>query len=177
MLELEAKENKNALGISLQKHSGKTVSFVLEQMDNNPAISHISAMIYLHKDENWLKSLSSNIWTQKSAFLKAIEVFKATNDTQILKNIFWNTFDSEAHTSSKDEKTDDWDSKNFGDLREIAKVYRLLRDVLIPCSSPNRSTTSYVRETGVGKEDEKDLQALDAVLRFIKFFSEKGGDE
>jgi CRISPR-associated protein Cmr2 len=89
-----AKRNRNAAAISLQKHSGKDVEFVLENFKDTPLTERLQCLIKRERKEKdeTLSSIRSKIWEFEKLFSHAI-----SNGDQALKNVFDNTFDSDIH--------------------------------------------------------------------------------
>jgi len=95
---LRAKEKKNAAAISLQKHSGTAIEFVIEDFKDSKITEKLLEMIKHHADEEILKSIPQKIGQFRSLFSFAIE-----RDKEVIDNIFSNIFDEEIHKKFKGE--------------------------------------------------------------------------
>ena len=169
LLFYKAKKSRDALAVSLIKHSGQAVRFVIDGFSCNPVTKSICDFISMHSDEKFLKSISVHIWNFKALFAQAIKAYYEhpveTNITQI-QNIFQNTFDSGAHKEDKN-------------LAEIEQTRSLLMEILIP--APKAEDKALTRLHAIlpdgqdeVKSEEIPLYALDAVLRYVKFYAETG---
>jgi len=166
MLSHHAKSGeKNSIALSLQKHSGQTVQFVMENFSKKcgpecdiecgkeasivPA--KLSEMITAKTNGDFLKSVSTKIWQFQSLF----ELALSKKSSSILQNIFDNTFDSDIHKKYKSE---------------LDETKELLTDLT--------EKKSHVREIGKKHCKKSDpLYSLDALLRFVKFFTETVDEE
>lgn len=157
----EAKTHRDAAGISLQKHSGRAIDFVIEEFSTSKLPCIINETIIQEK-EDFLNSVSTTIWKFQPLFEKACEeYFAKAGEVDNITSVFTNTFDASAHRDENDELK--------GEIKAVADLLmRLLSDKAVP----------PVRPTGPpGGERSVELQALyslDAILRFMKFFSETG---
>jgi CRISPR-associated protein Cmr2 len=173
LLFYDAKKARNALAISLKKHSGQSAEFVVENysekvgMLSNKVPEMLSNMIDERKNGDFLKSVSTKIWQFKPLFEQALKIFEKTKDIKVIQNIFNNTFDSEIHKKYENE------------LKETTDLLKVISD---------KDALSLVRELGGSSHKEntkkryltledKCLYALDALLRFVKFFTETGEEE
>jgi CRISPR-associated protein Cmr2 len=176
----EAKRNRNAVAVSLQKHSGQSIEFVVEDFDVIQA--PLQEILLNHSnDQETLQSISSHLWQYQDLFLKALQLYRMDKDEKYLKNIFDNTFDSDIHDDLKE------------DVDSALKLMKIITQV---CST-KENDIPIVRELSIesliekkdsqGKYESermkryeyelKILYALDALLRFAKFWGEKGDDE
>jgi len=186
MLFDQAKENRNAVGISMLKHSGQSIKFVLEDFKSSGVIEQVKELIKQHIEEDILKSVSKHIWQFQDLFLKALALFLESNDKKYLENIFENIFDNEIHSVKKGN---------------IESVFELLVDITQLCADSESKKNPIVREIVMSKKLENEkrvrkeeglkedvrtktydreikiLYALDALLRFVKFWGEKGDED
>ncbi len=163
----EARKDKNALALSLKKHSGKGAEFVIEhlgQKDKIPpstVLHQLSDMIKSQmskkqQNEKFLTSVPMKIWNLQPLFEKAL-----SEGEDVLKNVFNNTFDSDIHKVHKSQ---------------LEKVRKLLISLK---SSPVREIGSIERtktDNTVSTEGKR-LYSLNALLRFVRFFAETGEEE
>ena len=161
MLNSRAKKTKNTAVISLQKHSGQSSEFVLEDFKSSKLTEKVEQLIEMHICEDVLHSVQSKIWEFEKLFRHALFV----GDRDSLKNLFDNTFDSEIH-------------KNHAEL--LTQAYELLSEIKPPQTLVETLTEDYKRlgedrtETQVNSETR--LITLDSLLRFAKFWGEEGDD-
>lgn len=146
----KAKETRNAVAISSQKHSGHTAGFVLEEFIDTKAfkkphmLEKLQLFIKKQLNDDMLQSIRSMLWEFEPLFRQALEIGSGT-----LKNVFYNTFDSTDHHTSRDD---------------INLVHELLET--LPATT-----------TRDGEEIKIDrIKQMDSLLRFAKFWGEKGDD-
>lgn len=96
MLFHRAKRNRNAAAISLQKHSGQVVEFVLEEFNRSTLTEKLQELIKKNTDEVALQSIREKLWEFEPLFRQALCV-----GGDALKNVFDNTFDSGAHVATR----------------------------------------------------------------------------
>jgi CRISPR-associated protein Cmr2 len=133
----KAKKNRNAAAISMQKHSGQDIEFVLEDFKNSKITEKLQRLMARHIDEDVLKSIRDKLWEFQPLFINAVDIGAAA-----IKNVFDNTFDSEEHGAK------------HGDIDAA-------RELL---------------ETIEAEGGKLRLEMLDSLLRFAKFWGEKGDD-
>ena len=92
MLFDQAKCNRNAAAISMQKHSGKALEFVLEKFKNTSLTKHLQALIRQQTDGEVLSSIREKLWKFEPVFSQALSLGSAA-----LENVFNNIFDSDLH--------------------------------------------------------------------------------
>lgn len=134
----QAKINRNAVAISLQKHSGQDIRFVLENFTKTEMTemkAKLQGMIEQQLEGDVLQSIRNKLWEFQPLFIKALSL-----NPQALQNIFNNTFDSNEHKTKQ---------------ADIDAVRELLEMLEIP-------------------DNESKLRMLDHLLRFVKFWGEKG---
>ncbi len=153
-----AKINRNAIGISLIKHSGQTIKFVLEDIKTNNLFTDLNGILKKHIESDVLKSIRGKIWESKAVFREALTVLQKGNKS-VLYNAFKNTFDSEIHKENAD----------------IKEIYQLLNNI---ATLNNSASVPLIRKVGddIQSEDENEdiLIALDILMRFARFWGEKG---
>jgi CRISPR-associated protein Cmr2 len=109
----QAKATRNAAAISLQKHSGQAVNFVLKDFTAATLTERIKKLIDKQMNDEVLQSIRGKIWEFQELFAQALLIGGTA-----LKNVFTNTFDSaEIHNIKS---------------RDINDVYELLE--ALPCS-------------------------------------------
>ena len=138
MLFHRAKNNRNAAAISLQKHSGQAVTFVLEDFKQTNLTGKLQGLISKHLSDDMLQSIQSKIWEFKPLFHHALSIGGNT-----LKNGFDNTFDSTNHSVARSD----------------IDLVRELLEALTVTNGADR------------------LKELDNLLRFARFWGERGDDE
>lgn len=145
LLNEEAKKNKNALALNLNKHSGQSIGFVIENFSSNNITSYISNMIKKCSDEDFLKSALYHIHNQK-------ELFMIGWKNNRIHNLFINVFDN-----SEQKK---W----TGYLSQVEEL--ILHEGLKDFRLSERQDNS---------DDKTNIDYTLAILKLIKFFTEKGG--
>jgi CRISPR-associated protein Cmr2 len=148
LLNEEAKNKHNAAAISLQKHSGKDIRFILNDFRDTKLMNPIKKLIGQHINGEALSFVREKIWEFQPLFVEAMKI----GDTE-LKNVFDNTFDSEFHRKHK---------KEIDDTRDLLNIISQL-----PSISKDLSKLSH---------EELELEMLDNILRFTKFWGEEGDD-
>ena len=135
----QAKKTRDAVAISLRKHSGQDIQFILENFTTTKITDELQTLIAMQIDSNVLKSIRGKIWEYKSLFLLALKL-----KGEALKSIFDNTFDSKEVHNAK---------------------------------SCDIDATRTLLEMLEGKDNENILIMLDNLLRFVRFWSEKGDED
>lgn len=136
----QAKRTRNAIAISLIKHSGQGADFLLNKLDTNPLPTLLSALIAEKQNKDDLKSIPQKI----AQFQPLFELSLQTSDIA-LKNAFDNTFDHVVHKEFQ---------PSLDKIRELLQVI-------------------YAQK----KNAKASLDALAAILRFVKFYSETGKED
>ena len=166
-------DGKNAVAISLQKHSGKSAEFILGHFNQNSLTDKLIQMIRRQQNEEVLQSIRSKIWQHASLFREAMG-----SGGRMLKNVFDNTFDSEdIHHIKKDD---------------IDAVRELLESLASEGSDPDpqapdedcaeqldKDCKKSMDEDCAERQDKDSkerLEMLDDLLRFVKFWGERGDD-
>ncbi len=150
-------ENKNTTAIEIQKHSGKSISLiinntkpkakeVLESENESYEILRNIFKKYNNDSDDFLRSVGKKLYQFKLLFQKAI---KEEDREKILENLFKNTFD---HRVQKENE------------EYVNEVKKLLIDI-------SKSKTIKTLEKD---EEEKIILTMDSALRMLKFFTEKG---
>jgi CRISPR-associated protein Cmr2 len=153
MLFAHAKQGeKNAAAFSLLKHSGQNARFAISHFDSNPCIGMLSDLIEANLvTEDYLNSASKKIFEFLPLFAFALSQSYNADDPALV-NVFNNTFDSGVHSSV-----------GFG--KQSEKIRNLL-------FASGGSVSAIDLPAGTTAKDAR-LYALDAMLRFVKFFKEK----
>ena len=167
----KAKLKRDSLAVSLRKHSGQSIEFIFEQCSKSAdetAWTRISKMITEKKDGNFLKSVSTKIWQFQPLFEHALSL----KNLSAVKNVFTNTFDKTIHAQNKDylnEVAELLNSFDASPVREIGGIAKLEKEI-------ERSKNDKLKINSLTEETKK-LYTLDALLRFVKLFSEVGEEE
>jgi len=135
-------EGKNALAVSLLKHSGQNASFVLKTIAKSSIVDDLTNLITWNWDEQYYNSVEQHLRNFAALFDHA-----ATREEA--DNLFRNVFDV--------------------DLRGKEEQLRAVEDLFWLCCRPEDSTS-----TNRAVSLNKDVSAIDALLRFVRFFSEEG---
>lgn len=154
LLFTDAKMERDSLAISLQKHSGQLSEFVLTNFSNNNLPTDLYNLIQHQINEECLQSIRGKIWEFKPLFLKALEL-----DNVALENIFANTFDSDEHALRE------------GDIKAV----RLLLSSLGTANHKIKIVQSF--PNGEDRQQDSKIDILDNLLRFVRFWGEKGVEE
>ncbi|NMA18056.1 MAG: hypothetical protein GX939_04800 [Clostridiaceae bacterium] len=176
----EAKVNRDACAISLRKHSGQSAEFVIENLSKKTSMSSLISIIENSKQDVILNSVQSTLWKFRKLLSIAIGKALNTGETLFIENIFDNIFDSEIHdkySSRIDQARDlliemiDTHVKENG--RESKKD---VPEIDVPEEYSSKKDGPKIEN----EEDNKVIKfiyALDAQLRFVRFFSETGMEE
>ena len=148
------KRGKNSVSVSLQKHSGKSVEFIIDEFNQSDVTAKLIELMKLHEKGEALQSIKDKIWEFKTLFIHA-----RTGGKDSLKNVFNNTFDDDIH-------------KNYEDiLNKIHELYEILEptELLV-----EQKVNEHNEKTAEENRSELRLKMLDQLIRFSKFWGEEG---
>lgn len=157
-------EGKNALALTLQKHSGQTVELVFPRISGNECLKQITGLIEnllkADAEEKMLSSAVTHLRQFEALFTHAVQVWKDTNDTGALNNAFKNTFDAGPHSEG-------------GAKAYLEGVKKLMKQAHL-CRAKSETPEPSGEKPN---EAMQRLRAMDGMLRLIKFYLEKGREE
>jgi len=165
MLFSQAKESRNAAGVSLIKHSGKSVKFVLTGFKDSKVTGQLAELIHKHIDDEMLNSVSTHIWQKQVLFNIALEQHQASGKSDTIAYLFNNIFDNEIHKRNEE-------------------IIKLVHQLLLTIAEANNEDEQNKRRYAVRLVDEtvssvdglSTLRTLDSLLRFVKLFGEEGDE-
>jgi CRISPR-associated protein Cmr2 len=158
-------EGKNALALTLQKHSGKSVELLFPGINHNACWSELKELIksLQAKDaqEKLLNSAVTHLRQFEVLFANAARLWEAGWEDAVIDNVFKNVFDVEVH--------DRIDMSGY--LTRVRKLFKLADQCV---------TEKMEAPSELDAETRKvlpRLRAMDGMLRLVKFFFEKGQEE
>ena len=155
---------KNALALTLQKHSGASLELGFPHLNDNGCLIRMVALLNnLPKEEVEEKHLSSaafHLRQHEVLFAHAVHLWQCTGNTAILENVFNNTFDADMHSES-------------GIREYLNGVFELMWEAH-QCQTETEIPDHLNSEI---KEALPRLRSMDGLLRLISFFLEKGREE
>lgn len=166
----DAKKKRNSAAISLQKHSGQTIAFVLERfnvLEDGELFKYlVESNLQAVGEEEVLESIRGKIWEFEELFCVALSKFLADGG-KALDNAFHNTFDAEIHQGKQELTT----TLNLLKYLKANDSTHTMVHTLPPWQINGRDEADkpYPEERAV-------LHTLDTLLRFAKFWREKGDD-
>ncbi|WOC31813.1 MULTISPECIES: Cas10/Cmr2 second palm domain-containing protein [Caproicibacterium] len=152
--EKDGKGGKNSVSVSLQKHSGKSVEFILDKFNKSNVTEKLIELMKLHENGEVLQSIKDKIWKYKMLFIHA----QAT-DADALKSVFANTFDDDIHNHYEDI------------LNRVRELYEALEptELLV-----DHRLNEHKEKSKEEIRRQLRLEMLDQMLRFAKFWGEDG---
>jgi len=182
LLFTNAKMERDSLAISLQKHSGQSSEFTLTSLSNsdgNKLFERLQQMITTQITEECLQSVRGKIYELRFLFLHALRLYQEdqAKHKDIIRNLFENLFNRPEHRENKGENDgtgNNMDNKLINDIENIRDLLILLvgltgkREIVNKNESPKQNNDDNL---------EMILNNLDKMLRFIRFWDEKGNEE
>jgi hypothetical protein len=178
----ENSAKKNALAFSLQKHSGQSLGIIFPNYEtgkdgkaSNPCFEKFCTLLDQMNEtkvneEDFLKSVETHLRQFERLFANAIKISNRQteeNRLPMIDNLFHNTFDSNIH---RDMDNPDQVKGQLKDLKELLKL-------CVPGNCFVDDLTDTTRIDSEYKDEIRQLHTMDALLRLLKFYQERGKEE
>lgn len=158
------KAGKNAIALTLQKHSGQCVELWFTNADASLCLERFKALlrslIDSDTEEKLLSSAVEKLQLFEPLFATAIHEWVQHPDSPTLENVFENTFDADMHSAKGAAAY----------LKGVKGLIRVAQNCITPIDLPEHLDEGL-------KQALTRLHATEGMLRLMKFYLERGSED